>query len=321
MTGQDQSFKIARSGLDPRIVLYRYTGSNRWGAQRYGTDSSQPVPGTATPAPWNAQIRGEHVRWSPEAGAVTCGQQARHAVGSNLYYRIISFADTQVRSWWDVTCDTGIAEVYPAPAAGVGTPPTPVPADSADAPIAYRVDPNDGNGPALIDPASIKVRVLAYVGGQAQQIDLKPTANFDQASIRGDEFCPLLYRQDYGTDAVPDGTCLMIRLSRYDPPRPNSVALFGSTPAAASGFQIQVLYYYRRNYVYDAARDAAGQDPFVNDIVKVDYSTRALQNVKLSLQRYTELLDVGAGRLCVPPEERPNEVTVSERIAVRSYGR
>ena len=299
----DPAFGVYRSELDARIMLYRWTGTG-YTSLRTGMDSMAPAP----------LMRSVRLRWSPDGGAVTCGQQAK-TVGTNYYYRIIQFNGMAASGWYNVAPSAGIAAIWPSSSAN--------PQDSADAPYAYRIDPDDGDGAAVIDPESVKVRVVGYVGGQRRQIELKPTENFDQTSIRGDEFCPHLIRQDYDSDGTPDGTTLMLRLSRYDPPRPTSLALFGSSPAAANTFQIQMLYYYRRNATYDATKDAAGEEPFVSDIVKVDYSTRTIQNVGISLQRYTDLEEtaVGSGIYRIPPGEHPNEVTVRDQVVARNYGR
>ena len=81
------------------------------------------------------------------------------------------------------------------------------------------------------------------------------------------------------------------------------------------------MYYYRRNYVYDAALDAAGREPFVNDVVKVDYSTRKIQNLTLTLQRYMDLEETTADVYGLPADERPNDVTIREQIIVRNLAR
>ena len=305
--GQEANFRLLRSELDPRMSLYRWTGGS-YSALRAGMDSRETV-GTL-----GASRRTVAVRWSPEAGTITVGQPARTAPGLN--HKVITFRPRPAPDgWYVVIPDAGIEAVWPS------DPTATLPQDEADAPIAYRVDPDDGYGPALIDASSVKVRVTGYVNNARRQIELKPTTNFNQATMRGDEFCPLLYRQDYTGDGVPDGTALMLRFSRHDPPRPTSQALFGAAAADAVGFEIQVMYHYRRNYTYDANKDARGQNPFVSDILKVDYSTRRIQNVTLALQRYTDLIDDGTGTLRVPSDERPIEVSVRDQIVVRNYAR
>lgn len=304
--GQDPNFRLLRSELDPRISLYRWTGGS-YSALRDGMDSRETV-GTL-----GATRRTVAVRWSPEGGTITAGQAARTDAGRP--YRIISFGPPSgPGGWYTVTPAVGIEAVWPSQTA--------MPQDEADAPISYRVVVSDGiNEPAHIEPSSVKVRVVGYVSGTRREIELKPTTNFNQTTMRGDEFCPLVVRHDYAGDGVTDGTALMLRFSRYDPPRPTSRALFDATPADAVGFEIQVLYHYRRNYAYDYNKDTRGQNPFVSDIVKVDYSTRRIQNVALSLQRYTDLMDDGTGTLRVPSDERPIEVSVRDQIVVRNHAR
>jgi hypothetical protein len=193
------------------------------------------------------------------------------------------------------------------------------------------VDPAlDGTGfAAVIEPWSVRVRVVGTTsGGQAVQMDLKPTSNFQQTQIKGDEFCAHLVRawDDTNGDGLqspgeePVGTKLELRFSRYDPPRPTSVALFGGASPGFTRFELQISYYYRRNYMYDGGRDTAGQDPFVSDQVKVDYSTRTIQNVVLSLARYVDLEEFGTSVFRVPPDEHPNEVSVREQLTLRNFG-
>lgn len=301
--------RISRSDLDPAIMLYSWDpASGGFTNLAAGMNSCDPGPRTV------------RLRWSADSGSVTCGQQARTLVSGNwVYYKPITFSTgSPGPGWYTVGTPDEIKPVWPGAVTGV-------PQDAANAPIAYRVDPSeDGTGwAALIQPGSIRVRVVAVDGTGAQRtVDLKPTGNFNQTTMRGDEYCPLIYRRDYNGDGAPEGTCAEIRLSRFDPPRPTSKALFGDSPPALSGFQVQVLYYYRRNYAYDPGRDAAGEDPFVSDVVKVDYSTRTIQNVTMTLQRHVELEETGTpGVYALPPNESPNSVPLREQVIVRNFPR
>lgn len=299
---------LAQSELDPRITLFAW----------------DPVSDTYTVPrvdSYAAQSRPVQVRWSSDGGAVTCGQQARQewpgGSGNIVYYKVINFSTARSGAgWYTVSMPGDFTAVYPGNVAAT-------PVDRASAPTQYRIDPSvDINVPALIQPSSVKVRAVAVdSSGMRREFDLKLTQNFDQTEIRGDEFNVQLTRRDHNGDGTPDGTTALLRFSRYDPPSPESRAFFGNTPPALSSFQLQVSYYYRRNYTYDPQRDAAGNWPFVNDLVKVDYSVRSIQNVALTLERYVDLEDDGSNRMVVPEGDHPNEVSLREQIVIRNFGR
>ncbi len=299
---------LAQSELDPRVMLYAWDAAT-------DTYTIPRVDSYAT------QARPVQVRWSADGGVVTCGQQARQewppASGNIVYYKVINFSTARnATGWYTVSMPSDFTAVYPG---NVAAPPV----DRASAPTSYRIDPSvDINVPALIQPGTIKVKVVAVdTAGVRRQFDLKPAQNFDQATIRGDEFNVQLMRRDYNNDGAPEGTTALLRFSRFDPPCPASRAFFGNTPPALSSFQLQVSYYYRRNYTYDPQMDAAGNWPFVNDMVKVDYSVRSIQNVSLTLERYVDLEDDGTGRLVLPEGDHPNEVSMREQISIRNFGR
>lgn len=317
---------VATSPLDPHMTMAAWVPLpvGAWVAGRGDMDSAA------------AAARSVQVRWDRERGEVRVGTNP----GS---FTTGQWADEQYR-WVPYSTVTGGNGWYTVPASGsLPGEITPVwpsstaapPADEADAPIAYHVDPAlDPVGlPAVIEPWSVAVRVVGVTNtGQTLQIELKPTSNFQQTQIKGDEFCAHLVRawddsngnglQDPGESPV--GTKLQLLFSRYDPPRPTSVTLFGGTMPTFTSFGLQISYYYRRNYVYDATRDTNGQDPFVSDQIKLDYSTRTIQNVVLSLQRYVDLEpfpDPTSTVFRVPVDEHPNEVSLREQLVLRNFGR
>ena len=298
-TGYLPTFSLARSTLDPRISLFAHDPVTTHTHSVTRMDSY-----TAGPRP----VR---VRWSADGGTVTVGRQRSGVV------RFTAPAP-QRTLWYPLTTTADIAAMWPSDTAAA-------PMDEANAPISYYIEPSVDTGrPALIVSGSVKVRVVADAGGVHREIDLKPTGNLDQRTIAGDEYAVKMQRRHYTTaqDGFDGhGTAAIIRLSRFDPPRPTSYRLFGANPPAITNFEIYVSYYCRRNYEYDAARDSAGQDPFINDIVKVDYSVRSIQDVTLTLQRYTDLMDNGSGALEVPSDETPPKVTITRQVVARSFGR
>jgi hypothetical protein len=274
--------------------------------------------------------RPELVRWDAERGEVRCGSTPGHWVGdvwTEDFYRPVTYPVGIAATQWFVVGTTNAPEVVPVYTSTAGAP-----ADSANAPISFVIDPTVGatQAPALIDPYSIKVKAVITTANDRFERELRPTSNYEQGSIRGDEFCPRVVRSwtDTNLDHIQDpaerndGTKAEIRFSRWDPPRPTSLTLFPGVTGILT-FELQVSWYARRNYVYDAARDAAGNDPFVTDVVVADYSSRSVQSITLSLQKYMDLEpdETLPSLFRLPTDETPNEVTVREQLNLRNFGR
>lgn len=304
--------------LTPRLSVYRWNSN-------------------ASPAAYNLS-RTDMDSWNPGARSVTLeidGERGRVAAGGQVT-RVVTLA-LDANGWYSPPAANplpgDIAAIWPA---GNGPTPTTPPADAANAPIAFRIDPTQSGSqsPALIDTGSIRVRVVAVSGTVQRQIDLKPSSNFDQPALKGDEFCPVIYRvwrdldgngsQNPATEPVV-GTSAEVRFSRFDPPRPSSSALFTQPLPAGTIFTLEISYYMRRNFVYDPASDAAGGDPWRNDVVKVDYSTRSVQNVVLSPMGYVPLepdtTNPQIFRLPRSDAKQPNTVALREQVFVRNMAR
>lgn len=307
---------ISRSELSPRISMYAWNPiTQRYDQSRTDMDS------------WTAATRSIDLQLRPDSGQVQAGQWVT---------RTLTLTQNG-NGWYVPTAAADMNPIWPSyGTASMGTPPAPPtpppsspPADSASAPIAFRLDPslNGTLAPAIIESGSVKVRVIATTGGITREIDLKPSSNYDQASLRGDEFCSVLSRalQDANGNGTFDqgegmGLTAEVRFSRFDPPRPNSRALFSGGLPAGSVVRLEISYYYRRNYAYDSSRDTAGKEPFVNDVVRMEYSSRTVQNVALTLQGYAELDQTGPTVFVLPPDEHPNEVSLREQVIVRNLG-
>lgn len=273
---------------------------------------------------WVSSPRSVYLTIDAERGRVEAGEQVTRLIPLVL----------DANGWYAPSALPGdIVAIWPA---GTGGTPNTTPADSANAPIAFRIDPTQGGAlaPAVIDTGSLRVRVVAVSGGVQRQIDLKPSSNFDQPSLKGDEYCPIIYRiwrdvngdgkQDPATEPVV-GTNAEVRFSRFDPPRPSSTTLFTQPLAAGSTFALEISYHLRRNYVYDATRDAAGGDPWRNDVIKVDYSTRSIQNIVLSPMGFVRLEPDASNPLIfkLPRSDakQPNTVALREQVFVRNMAR
>ncbi|MBC7289458.1 MAG: hypothetical protein H5T86_15730 [Armatimonadetes bacterium] len=177
----------------------------------------------------------------------------------------------------------------------------PAPSEPGDprAPIAYVIDPSKhgADQPAKIIAETVSVRLLVrYTNGQFQCYDLRRTMNYDQDAIGRWEFCPYV---------SPDQRTLQIRFNRVDPPSPDR---FGGS-AALSGFAIQIRYYARRNF-----------DPASNkdDIVRADYSTGRIINIRLALSSYAEL-EPSSGNpnvFVVPPDVRVHQMQARDQVVI-----
>jgi prepilin-type N-terminal cleavage/methylation domain-containing protein len=273
---------------------------------------------------WVSSPRSVTLTIDAERGRIEAGQEVT---------RVIPLA-LNANGWYSpTTLPPDIVPIWPA---GTGGVPTTPPADAATAPIAFRIDPTQGGAaaPGLIDTGSIRVRVVVTTGGVQRQIDLKPSSNFDQPSLKGDEYCPIIYRiwqdlngngkQDAGSEPVV-GTNAEVRFSRFDPPRPTSTALFTQPLGAGATFELEISYHVRRNFVYDAASDAAGGSPWRNDVIKVDYSTRSIQNIVLSPMGFVPLEPDANNplifRLPRSDAKQPNTVALREQVFVRNMAR
>ncbi len=168
-------------------------------------------------------------------------------------------------------------------------------------PIAFTIYPDDADGAASpvdakVVPDSVHVRIAATLtDGTVRRAEYTLTDVFDQDQIGQFQFAQY--------QASDDREC-EVRFNRWDPPSPE---MFGSL----SSYEIEILYYYRRNFDAISNRD---------DMVVVDYSTAELMNVTLTLNKFTdpEPYKSGEDNLVVPADVKINKVTMHDQVEVRN---
>ncbi len=169
-------------------------------------------------------------------------------------------------------------------------------------PIAFAIYPKDADGTgalsvaAKVVPSSVHVRVAATLAdGTVRRAEYTLTDVIDQDQIGQFQFAQY--------QASDDREC-EVRFNRWEPPSPE---MFGSL----AGYEIEILYYYRRNFDATSNRD---------DMVVVDYSTAELMNVTLTLNKFTdpEPYKLGEDNLVVPSDVRINKVIMHNQVEVRN---
>ena len=170
-------------------------------------------------------------------------------------------------------------------------------------PIAYRIDPTMAGAwaPAKIVPGSVRVIVWAVdTNGRIYQTAYSETTNTVQSEIGPEQFAVVL--SDFGQRAE-------VRFNELNPPSPTMLTRAAITLA---DFGVYIQYYYRRNY------DPTAPD---NDyVIRVDYSTQEIINLRLALQRYIEPeADPGnPDALILPPGSSPDRVALEDQVEVRN---
>ncbi|MGC9316942.1 MAG: hypothetical protein ACP5KN_02760, partial [Armatimonadota bacterium] len=185
-------------------------------------------------------------------------------------------------------------------------------------PIAYRIDAtrNGTLAPAKIVPGSVRVIVWAVdSAGQPYQETYTETTNTDQSQIGPRQFAVVYSYANQWAE---------VRFNELQPPGPRMFDYNGDYVVDSSDFQsgatlqsfgVYVQYYFRRNY-----------DPAVpeNDyIIKADYSTQAIMNLHLALQRYYEPEPDpdNPDALIIPPDATIDRVSLADQVKVRNLSR
>lgn len=170
-------------------------------------------------------------------------------------------------------------------------------------PIAYRIDPTAAGSyqPAKIVPGSVRVVVWGVDDtGRIYQTAFSETANTNQSEIGPEQFALVL--SDHGQRGE-------VRFNELQPPSPRMLT---AANIAVEDFGVYIQYYYRRNY--DPARP---DDDFM---LRADYSTQQVMNLRLALQRYIQPEDdpdtPGAQR--IPPDATIDRVALEDQVRVRN---
>ncbi len=173
-------------------------------------------------------------------------------------------------------------------------------------PIAYRLDPTmaAAYAPAKIVPGSVRVVVWGTdTSGRMYQTAYSETTNTVQAEIGPEQFAVVL--SNFGQRAE-------VRFNELNPPSPRMLTDAGITVA---NFGVYIQYYYRRNY------DPAAPD--TDYVIRADYSTQEIINLRLALQRYIEpeVDPANPGALIIPSDASPDRVSLEDQVQVRNLNR
>lgn len=175
------------------------------------------------------------------------------------------------------------------------------PPGSPAMPIAYRLDATLAGtlGRAKIVPGSVRVVLWGTANGQVYQTAYSETLNTNQAEIGREQFAVVF--SDHGQRAE-------VRFSELDPPSPRMLTDAGIT---MDDFGVYIQYYYRRNY-----DPAAPEEDFV---IRADYSTQEIMNLRLVLQRYIEPEeDELTGGRVLPDDVFVDRVSLEDQVRVRN---
>ncbi|MCD6359513.1 MAG: type II secretion system protein [Armatimonadetes bacterium] len=284
--------------LDPRIVVYRSTD------MYVRRDSYSTV-----------DYSNIFLTWNSSAGAVQVGAATRRRV--SVTSDLDAGDSVPVGSYYALDC---AGDAYDSTGTRSGAqssdlvPVYPVSAVAGDPamPIAYIIDPTMGGAEprAKIVPGSVKVRVVAQddASGRWYQATYTETTNTNQDEIGRRQFAVVL--SDYNQRGE-------VRFNERRPPSPRFFDADGdgALDRDLRSFYVYIEYYFRRNY------DAA--NPQNDDIIKVDYSTRDVMNVTLTLQRYfdPEPDPNNSDVLIIPADATLDRVSVQDQIQVRNMGR
>lgn len=298
LVGPGSAAMLGLCELDPRIVVYRSTD------MYVRRDSYSPVDNSNIFLTWNSMAGAVQVGAATvRQVAVTSDLNVGDVVPVGYYYELDCAGDI-----YDATGQrsgpqtSDLVPVYPT---------STVPGDPAT-PVAYIIDPSMGGTQprAKIVPGSVRVRVVAQDAdsGQWYQTTYTETTNTNQAEIGPRQFAVVL------SDHNQRGE---VRFNELRPPSPRLFDGDGdlSPDRNLASFAIYIEYYFRRNY------DAANPDN--DDIIKVDYSTREIINLTLTLQRYVEPEPDpnNTSVLIVPADATADRVSVQDQARVRNMGR
>jgi len=330
-SASDPLMDLGESELDPRLVMLNPTD---WSVVRDswdGTDSSNTI------ATWDSnrgvvQVGATTARWvnfSDPNTMVTPGQYHELQVQNERPDQAATDSDQyddngtlSTARGWDLvpvypslgmllcpscgtTHDPNLHNVGdPCPDCGGTLISTAQPGDPAS-PIAYRIDPTMAGvyASAKIVPGSVRVVVWGMdMQGRIYQTAYSETSVTDQADIGAEQFALVLSDHDRRAE---------VRFNELNPPSPRMLTDAGINVAS---FGVYIQYYYRRNFDPSA--------PENDYVIKADYSTQEIMNLRLALQRYIEPEADPAvpEALIIPPDASPDRVSLEDQVQVRNLG-
>lgn len=276
--------------LDPRVLVYRFDSGIP------GYDTSDPeYDSYAVPPAYrgNPQLVAS---WDVNAGAVKFGR---------FYRQIITLTDTN----GNVSVATQDDEATITPIR---------PAGSTIVPTGYRIEPDPV---AIILPTTVKVRVVANLtGGGMQWFDLVQTDQYQQNQIGTWQFGvrrslpPASWAPWLPDDWAVEMDILFNDRAIVGPP---GVAKFAAMGLSVDSVDVYIGYWARRNAdLYSAT--PTGRD----DRVCVDYHTRNVLDVTLTVGEYVDYMEDVDGNKAVPaPPPITQQAALHDTVAVRNAGR
>lgn len=277
--------------LDPRIVAYRYDASTgAYTDLQY--DSYDPTLRGTPPL---------EISWDSDTGAVRAG-------------RVFTQSITLTDSGGNVSAAISTDQAVVTPLDPVGGP---------TAPNGYRIEPTPN---AIILPTTVTVCAVAHLsGGGWRSRDYTRTEQMEQSQIGEWQFA---VRRDLPPPSwapwVPDNWALNMDVLFNDleltgPPGPAKFAAALNVPLSSiADVQIIIRYWARRNADIFRGASSTGRD----DIVRVDYNTRSLIDVHLTLSEFTDYVEDANGNLVIPaPPPKPQQATQHDTLVVRNAGR
>jgi len=277
--------------FDPRITVYRYDQATG-GYTDFQYDSYDPA------------LRGTpqlDVTWDADSGAIRFGR---------IFTQSITLTDSGGNVSAAITDDE--ATILPLDALGGPT-----------APTGYRIDPDPE---AIILPDTVKVRLVAnFSGGGSRHWDYVEVNQEEQDQIGPLQFAVRRELPPANWESwVPENWALSMdilfnNLDITGPPGPAKVAAALGMPLGnVTDVQLHIQYWARRNADIFRGANATARD----DLVRVDYSTRNMIDVNLTLSAFADYVEDTNGNFVLPaPPPKPQQAALHDTIVVRNVGR
>ena len=277
--------------LDPRIVVYRYDATaSGYTELQYDT--------------YDPSLRGTpalDVSWDADAGAVRFGRS---------FTQVITLTD----SGGSVSASISTDQATVTPLDPWGTP---------TAATGYSVDPSPE---AIILPDTVKVRAIATLsGGGTRWMDYAQTDQLEQDQIGEWQFAvkrplpPANWASWVPENWAISMDILFNNLDLTGPPSPAKFADALRVPLnQITDVQLYIQYWGRRNADLFRGASSTARD----DLVRVDYNTRNVLDVNLTLWEFDDYTEDANGDLVLPtPSPKTQQAALHDTLIVRNAGR
>jgi type II secretory pathway pseudopilin PulG len=277
--------------MDPRVTVWRYNSTT--GAY---TDLQYDS--------YDAALRGTPqfgVAWDADKGTVKFGRTYTQTV-------------TLTESGGTVSTLVGSDEATVTPL----DPPGPT------APNGYRIDPTPN---AIILPDTVTMRAVANLsGGTIRWIDYAQTQQLEQDQIGEWQFAvkrelpPANWASWIPENWALSMDLLFNNLEFTGPPGPAKFAAALGVPVSqVSNVELQIEYWARRNA--DIFAGGSATPTARDDLVRVDYNTRGLIDLNLTLSEFAEYEEDATNTYVLPPPPpKRQQVALHDTLVVRNAG-